>query len=56
MVDAFGGNGSDIDGVAVAVVGQEDVVISSAGGDGESACDVGEIFACGSVPNVDADR
>ena len=56
MVGTSGGNGSDIDGVAVVVVEQEDVVISLAEGDRESACPVGENFACGSVPNVDTDR
>ena len=33
MVGASGGDGSDIDGVAVVVVEQEDVVVSSAGSD-----------------------
>ena len=37
MVGASGGNGSDIDGVAVVVVEQEDVVVPSAGGDWKSA-------------------
>ena len=50
---ASGGNGSDIDGVAVVVVEQENVVVSLAGSDRKSAGQVGEDFSCGGFPNVD---
>jgi hypothetical protein len=56
MCGASGGNGLDIDGVAVTVAQQEDGVISLAGGDGKSASEVRENFACVRVPNVNVAR
>jgi hypothetical protein len=52
VVGTSGGNGSDIDGVAVAVAEQEDGVVSLAESDLKSAGQVRVNFACGGVPKV----
>ena len=49
-----GWDGSDIDGVAVAVAEQEDVVVSLAGRDWELASEVCVHFPCLGVPHSGA--
>ena len=37
--------GPDVNGIAVVMVQQEDVIVASAGGNNKAACKVGECFA-----------
>ena len=43
--------GPDVNGIAVVMVQQEDVIVAGAGGDNKAACKVRECFAGASVPD-----